>query len=39
MNPTGKNEYFDENIIDKLDGYADEFFKRFTIIATSLTDF
>jgi ubiquitin-like 1-activating enzyme E1 A len=35
MNPSGKNEVFDENLLNNLDKYQDDFFKRFTIIATS----
>ena len=39
MNPTGKNEYFDENLLENVDKYEEGFFKRFTILATSTPDF
>jgi hypothetical protein len=35
MNPTGKNEWIDENPSANPDNFNEEFFKNFTIMVTS----
>ena len=39
MNPSGKNELVSENMVDNIEKYPEEMFKRFTIVATSSTDY
>ena len=35
MNPTGKNEYFEEDLLSRVESLAVEDLKRFSMIATS----
>jgi hypothetical protein len=38
MNPTGKNEVFDQDLVNNIEKLSGEDFKRYTIIATSISD-
>jgi len=39
MNPTGKNEVFNENLLNNLDKHTEAEFSKYTMIATSTGNF